>query len=164
MLENPSPCSGANHACRPCTSGDLKCWNGPLCKCWFQHWHEEDHPVVEQRQLPSDISTHLMRVVDILEDIRLLMRITSTDGQRDQSQPGDQRDNRHAAEEEDAKPTWEVLETASSAPSFHSCDVEPNASPGTMDTSSETTQKQDMLRWPHPASVQGVEGNVVDMA
>ena len=88
--------------------------------------HEEDHPVVEQRQLPSDITTHLIRVVGILEDIRLLMRSTSTGGQTDQSQPGGQRDNHHAAEEEGAKPAWEVLETTSSAPSFHSCDVEPN--------------------------------------
>ena len=81
------------------------------------------------------------------------MRSTSTDGQGDQSQPGDQRDNHHAAEEEGAKPIWEVLETTSSAISFHSCDAEPIASPGTLDTStsSETTQKQDVLRWPHRA-------------
>ena len=104
MIRNPSPGSNANRACPPCTSGDVKCCNGPLCKwrmvevCWFQHRHEEDHPVVEQRQLPSDIATGVTRVVGLCEDILLLMRSTSTDGQRDQSQPGDQRDIHHAAD------------------------------------------------------------------
>ena len=58
-------------------------------------------------------------------------------------------------EDESAKPTWEVLETTSSAVSFHSCDVEPNTSLEVLDTPEEATHMQDKLRWPYRAVSKG---------
>ena len=157
MPENPSPGPGADRACRPCASGDVKCWNGPLCKwrsvgtCRFQHQHEEGELVIEQRQVPNDITTGLNRVVCLLEDMLLLMKSTVQSRQRYQSQAGDKWDTQHTTEEEYARPAWEVLETKSPALSFHSYDAEPNLSSEVLGTPEEATPMQDKLRWPYRA-------------
>ena len=140
MLQNPSPGSGANRACRPCTAGDVLCWNGPQCKrhsvgtSWFQHRQEESESVVEQRQVPNDIPTGQPRVTCLLEDMLLHMRNAVPSKQRYQSQARDKRDSQHATEDESAKPTWEVMVTTPPALSVHSCDAEPNTSPETLGT------------------------------
>ena len=113
------------------------------------HRQEEGESVVQQQQVPNDITTGLTRVVCLLEDVLFLMRSRSRDRQRYQSQAGDKRDNQHTTEDDSAKPTWEVMETTSS--SFHSCDAEPNMSPETLDTPDGATHMQDKLRWPHRA-------------
>ena len=79
------------------------------------------------------------------------MRSAVPERQRYQSQTGDKRDNQRTAQDESAKPTWEVMETTSSSPSFHGCDAEPNTSFESLDTPDGAKRMQDKLRWPHRA-------------
>ena len=118
------------------------------------HNNTQQHPTTHQQHTNNTPTTHQQHTNNTPTTHQQHTNNTPTPHQHHTNTtptPHHQRDNHHAAEEEGAKPTWEVLETTSTALSFHSCDVEPNASPGTLDKSSETTQKPDTLRWPHRA-------------